>query len=97
MIYISGPISGLAADVVRRNFDTGARFGLALGLGKVIDPSLLHVPGWGQREYMAHWLNLLATSAVVALVMLPGWTGSTGAKEEHALAIRLGLKIYYLP
>ena len=88
-IYISGPISGVPGYYER--FDAGARAVRRLGHTPV-NPAR-HPEGLSVREYMRMDLNdLMASDAVL---MLPGWMNSGGALVERALALYLGMEIYY--
>ena len=46
------------------------------------------------REVLGHDLKLIADKCD-HIYMLAGWEKSTGAKAEHALAVALGIQIWY--
>ena len=52
--------------------------------------------GLTYRQHMACDLEWICQKAQ-AMVMLPGWRSSPGAKAEHALAVALKLDIYFWP
>ncbi len=90
-IYIAGPMSGLrdcnrpefnrVADILTKNGDV------------VLNPAILP-DGLSQADYMAVCIAMLQRCD--AILMLNGWQGSEGAKAEHALAKKLGLKLLTL-
>lgn len=43
------------------------------------------------------YLPIFESKLIEELFFLPGWESSTGAKWEHEQAVRLGIKISYLP
>ncbi len=92
-VYISGPISGLPPDVVRRNFDRAAQSILLLG-AEPIDPSIL--PDMGE-----HHKNLdrdLAILKGVDLLMLDdGWEDSSGCLREFWFASNNNIPCFYRP
>lgn len=93
VIYLSGKISGLDATTVRASFDAGTAWAFDHGF-RAIDPSLVTVEGWGWDDYMALW-HMVIQRVRPHMLFLSGWENSRGAKEEHALAVQLGLPIHY--
>lgn len=84
-IYIAGPMSGLP------NFNRDAFNLEALrlqSLGHVaLNPAILP-DGLEQHECMAICIEMVKMAD--QLVLLPNWERSTGARAEHAMAIKLG-------
>jgi hypothetical protein len=105
-IYIAGPMRGytnhnfdafMEADRMLRskwNSMVGVIFNPAqMDLDEGFDPSQAvdtkeHLKGCMTRD-----LNAILKSD--AVYMLTGWEKSEGAKVEHALAVYLGLRIFY--
>lgn len=90
-IYIAGPMSGLP-DFNYPAFNQAEQRLLALGY-EVENPANNPDPLCGTwLGYMR--LALRQISTVDALVMLPGWKNSRGARVEKTLADGLGLPVY---
>jgi hypothetical protein len=95
--YISGPISGMSARVAGEWFKFGEAAARWDGFSRdeIIVPSEVQVQGWGWERYMVHWLEEII-SLRPRMYMLPNWKDSKGAREEHSLALDLGLEVIYL-
>lgn len=52
--------------------------------------------GFNLREALEEDTTYICRHAE-AIVMLPGWENSSGARAEHALAMALSLKVVYVP
>lgn len=92
-VYISGPMTGLP-NFNREAFDVAAVDLEAMGY-QVANPASVSIENgtWGQ--YMREDLvMLLRCDAVLAL---PGWRKSRGARIEIGLAKKLGMRIYDYP
>ena len=91
IVYISGPMSGIknanreAFDAVEK--DLVEKFGC-----RVLNPARGMPDGLQYRQYMAHAMTLLSNAT--AVVSLPGWEESLGARIESACATRDGLKTF---
>lgn len=98
-VYLSGKIGGLKPCVFKANFAKAAWEALAFFAPneqvEFINPAALPaiMKTWG--DYLIFDLMLLKECD--AIVMLPDWKESKGAKVEHAFAEGLGIEIYYLP
>jgi hypothetical protein len=93
--YVSGGISGLSKESVFDAFKQGVEYARSIdGVTDTVNPYSLCVDGWSQPQYMSCWIALIVYSVDV-MVMLPHWRNSKGACEEHALALTLGLPVYY--
>lgn len=57
----------------------------------VLNPAMLPQTGLSWAACLRITAAMLAESD--AVLFLPGWQGSKGAKQEHALALRLGKKV----
>jgi len=91
-IYLSGPISGLP-DLNRPAFAQAASHLRALGWLVVSPHELEHRHGRTWVDYMRE--DLAAMMTADALLMLPGWEDSRGARLELTLARDLEMRIYY--
>ncbi|GLG01699.1 hypothetical protein Alches_17390 [Alicyclobacillus hesperidum subsp. aegles] len=91
-VYISGPMSGLpeynfpaffrAADAIRQQGD------------EPINPAEGAPEGWTWEQYMRRALRMLLDAD--AVVMLPGWQQSQGARLEYVIAQQLGMPTTFL-
>jgi hypothetical protein len=105
-VYISGPISGLP-EANYSEFADAAHLVQSAGCDPVIphDVTPKHegacVPD-GRREPSGHTYachlraDVLAMLSCDAVVMLPGWEPSHGARIEHTVAAACGLPIHYI-
>jgi hypothetical protein len=88
-IYISGPMSG------HDNLNFPAFFHAEEWIKRIgynpVNPARLPA-GLSYQEYINTDLEIIAIMAD-ALLMLPGWESSKGAKLERELAVKLELKI----
>jgi hypothetical protein len=105
-IYIAGPMRGYpnhnfdafmdADKKLRRKWSSavGTIYNPAqMDLDEGFDPSQTEDSKQHLKECMTRDLNAILKCD--AIYMLPGWEKSEGAKVEHALAVYLGLKIFY--
>lgn len=88
-IYIAGPMTGL------ENFNRDAFNKMAEHVcdnGDVaLNPAILP-DGLSQHEYMDICMAMIR--AADGIMLLRGWQHSPGARDEHALAEKLGLAIF---
>lgn len=95
-VYVAGPMSGLP-DANYPAFYAAASKLRTLGYA-VENPAENPEPAAGAadpwREYMRMGITQLMRCD--AIVMLPGWEKSPGAKIEHALAGQLGIPCHLL-
>lgn len=92
-VYIAGGMTGLPENNYPAFNDAAARL-RALGL-TVENPAENSAPKCGTwLGYMRKAIPQVAS--VDALVMLPGWQRSKGARTEHRLARDLGLPLFTL-
>lgn len=93
-VYISGKITGLDISVAEAAFEEMEIRLNAVG-HKAINPCkiLPYHPDYKWEEYMLADIKMIFECN--AMVMLDNWETSRGAKIEHAIAIHLGLEIYY--
>ena len=89
-VYIAGPMTGLP-DFNYPAFNRAADALRAKGY-HVENPAANPVPPCGTwKGYMLMAIAQLITCDTV--VLLPGWSGSKGAKVEHQLALDLDLDV----
>lgn len=89
-LYIAGPMTGLP-DFNFPAFNDAAAKLRALGF-QVENPAENPTPACGSwLGYMR--MAVVQVSRVDAIVMLPGWEQSRGARVEFALASGLGLEV----
>ncbi len=96
ILYISGPMTGLPESNYPAFNEAAARY-RALG-NAVVNPvevcaHLRDKPNVTWLEYMQPCMAALLSCE--AVVMLPGWTKSKGARLEHHTARELGFAIVY--
>lgn len=89
VVYISGPMSGLE-DMGRAAFAAAHQRLEELGFA-VLDPAMFPL-GMTYAAYMRMSLALL--SEADAIVMLPGWECSKGARAERAYARAVQMPVY---
>lgn len=109
-VYISGPISGYDLDERRELFANAAKAVAAELECETVNPMEV-VPGCeyqcdpGQLSdappYIHTWkcwmkYDIIAMMVCDAIVMLPGWEDSNGARLERNIAASLNYKIYYM-
>jgi len=106
-VYIAGPMRGFK-ELNFPAFDRAASLGRSLGwdvispadmdreAGTSLDPAQHSITPALLREIVGRdtkaILSLRAEDGD-AIALLPGWSGSTGAKAELAMAVWLGLKV----
>jgi len=90
-IYLAGPITGLPRGN-RRAFSTAARHLRALGY-YVVDPRAQNGGRTIPRDLAMGW-DVRSVVTVDALVFLPGWRHSVGARLEYAVASEVGTPCY---
>lgn len=90
-LYLSGPITGLEIDEARERFAAAQELMESQGW-ETVNPMDNGVPveaAW-EEHLAADIINLFACKAIA---MLPGWQLSQGARLEHALARKIGMRI----
>lgn len=94
LVYLSGPISGRDIVETRKLFDTYAEKLRAKGLCPVspLDNGLPEGSHW--REHMSKDLSMLFNCR--AILMLPDWQQSAGARIEHCVARESRIKLLYV-
>lgn len=90
-IYLSGPITGVP-DYQGRFEKAAEEINRALGDSWVIMNPAVLPEGLTTAEYMI--VDLQLVKAADFIIMLPGWTESTGAKLEKLFAQYIGVKAY---
>lgn len=100
LVYISGKITAPTREEVLANIDAAARVaGEWMKAGhSVICPHTNSggIVDAGYEFTHAEWMkaDLMMIARCDALVMVPGWETSKGAKEEHDYATKLGIPIF---
>lgn len=105
-IYIAGPYgarNGACGATLEANVGRAVEAARALVLKghNPMCPHLYHyidrLPDGGKLTDEDTWLAICMqwVQFCEAILMLPGWENSTGAKQEHALAMKLRMSVYY--
>lgn len=93
-IYVSGQITGLDLEVAKQYFKKASEKINSSGHIAVNPMEILpYHPDYTWHDYMAEDLKVLIRCD--AILMLDNWTNSKGAKIEHAVAVGLGLQLFY--
>ena len=91
-IFISGPMTGIE-DFNRPKFDAMEKMLKETTGNSVFNPAWLAVDEeWSRDDLMA--VDIAALARCDAIVMLPGWENSEGARAEYAYAVSAGKRIY---
>lgn len=90
--YLSGPMTGLA-DLNKAAFFEAEERLTTLGY-RVANPARMQGPEDASWEW---WMRCALTQLLTcqAIVMLPGWENSRGAKLELFIAEQLGIAVYF--
>jgi len=96
VIYISGKITGLDIDVAKDNFKTAVDF-----VNEEMDFQPLNPFDIVEQDDSLQWIDYMRADikALVdcdAILMLPDWEESDGAKLELLIAQGLKMKVYHL-
>jgi len=96
VIYISGKITGLDINVAKDNFKTAVDF-----VNKEMDFQPLNPFDIVEQDDSLQWIDYMRADikALVdcdAILMLPDWVESDGAKLELLIAQGLKMKVYHL-
>jgi hypothetical protein len=93
-VYISGRITGLVLAEAQALFEY-VEEQLAKAGHEPVNPMKLlpYDPKHSWVDYMVADIRGLLTCD--AILMLPNWTESKGAKVEHAIAVSMGLQCFY--
>ena len=90
-VFISGPMTGIE-DFNRAKFNAMEKMLKEHGKS-VFNPAWLAVDeSWSRDDLMAVDIAVLARCD--AIVLLPGWENSEGARAEYAYAVSAGKRIY---
>lgn len=96
-VYLSGPMTGLTGEEIRRLFGAAARRLRGEGY-TVVSPAEFAVCRWpwlyrllGYRLTLLY--DLWRLSRCDAVAMLDGWQQSRGALAERQLALSLGMEV----
>jgi len=95
-IYISGKITGLEiADAEKKFADAAEKVAQISSEHVPVNPMAINLisPEKTWKDYMRADIDALFDCD--AILMLPCWIDSKGAKLEHIIADALGLKIFY--
>jgi hypothetical protein len=92
-VYLSGPITGLDAEIVERNFRLAES--VLPGDPEIFNPLKNGLSHDAPREdHLRKDIEALMKSDLV--VFLGGWEKSRGCLLEHHIASELGIKCFYL-
>lgn len=92
-IYISGPISGYDTEERKLAFKEATRVAGKMGYVSV-NPMEDQEDGLTWAEYMRR--DIKALMDCDAILMMPGWEQSRGAKLEKDIAERIGMEVLYM-
>lgn len=93
-IYISGKITGLPIEEAKALFGYVETLLVAAG-HEAVNPMTL-VPFDEKLTWVDYMVeDIRALLVCDAILMLPNWTESKGAKVEHAIAVSMGLQCFY--
>jgi hypothetical protein len=93
-VYISGQITGLELEVAHKHFEKAEKLLESQGHTPVNPMKLVkYHPDKTWQHYMREDIKLLVDCH--AIIMLPNWINSKGAKVEFDIALNLGLEIYF--
>ena len=102
LVYVSGPYSAGTDEGITENIERARGVAIALwDKGHYALTPHLNTAHFERdckadyRQYMAGDLAML--SVCDAMVMVPGWETSAGAREEWGLAKNIGLPVYVYP
>ena len=93
-IYIVGKVTGLDIKEYTENFKIATEFAKKYFETEVVNPILLGGEEYTWEENMKFCIKELMDCT--AIVFIPGWESSRGAKVEYELAKTLGYNIYEL-
>lgn len=104
-LYIAGPMRGYKNNNFQAFHAAAKWWSMNCAVEKIFNPAQMdEEAGYdgdcaaiNSREYLKSCMqrDIAAIMASDALYMLTGWEKSEGARVEHALAVYLGLKIFY--
>lgn len=89
-VYISGAVSNIPYDEVLANFKEAENFLYARG-DEPVNPTKHCDVNWDWDDCMKKVIPLLLECDKI--YMLKGWKNSRGAKLEHFIALKLGIRI----
>lgn len=104
--YISGKMTGIPEPVWQRNFAEGADYARSIGFAALnpadIPPGSMHTADGCTPDKHAWrcWMRKDLEEMVkrcTAILMLPGWEDSPGARAELAVAEMLGFTVIFMP
>lgn len=94
-IYISGKITGLSRQEIRKNFDLAiTQVTLKYGRVGIVDPSTMPVFSDNWSDFMI--ADLMALKCCDAIALQPNWKESKGCNVERAFAEGMGIEIIEL-
>lgn len=103
-VYLSGPISPRNGNSVEENIRNLNRYAAELDASAfhdvVIDPSAvgdLEAMGYSRKDALYIWTSLISSGRIGVIAMVPGWEHSGGATIEHEIALKMNLRVIYLP
>jgi len=89
-IYIAGKVSGIPYEQALANFNKAEEFLYSRG-DNPVNPTKHCDVSWSWRKCMQTVIPLLCECD--GIYMLKGWKASHGAKLEHFIALKLGIRI----
>lgn len=89
-VYIAGQVSGIPYELAKENFKQAEEFLYARG-DDPVNPTKHCDVSWSWKKCMKTVIPILCECDEI--YMLKGWRQSKGAKLEHFIALKLGIKI----
>jgi hypothetical protein len=100
LVYVAGPFSAKTREGVEANILAAAKLGVEvakLGACPWVPHANTALPEYEHVQPYRFWIDATERQRQLcdAMIMLPNWRASSGAREEHAAAVAQGQPIFY--